>query len=185
MTNEAISQELKRVRELKRALSSEIELLRTDMENGKIHIRVNQDENFQKELSKRMIEISSLGYNGDVQGYYVCDPVEGKIYYKSNGNFPQYSEDIEYRIVTIEECFHDYNDYTLDIDWVERIKEKSEYTQIMKEYLDEYEDFDKEEFVSWVKDNYLELIQEIEEEEEEEAISFAYNNIKDEIVIYL
>lgn len=182
MSSQAISQELSRVRKLKRALEAEIELLRSDMEKGKIHLRVSQNKAFRKELAEKMIKTSDSGYSKEYQGWYVCDPVEGKIYYCSHSS---YSADDSYKIVDIEECFDtEYNDFSIDIDWYDRIEEKGDIDQMIAEYGEE-DDFDKDEFVLWVKENpdYEALIQEIEEEAEEFAINFAYGEIKDEIIV--
>lgn len=191
MSNQAISQELNRVRALKRALSSEVELLRSNMENGKIHLRISQDKNFRLELAKTMIEISHLGYSKEYQGWYVCDPIKGKIYYRSHSSFPQYSESIEYRIVRIENCFCSDASYALNINWYERIEEMSnDFQTMISEYIEsdenlEPDDFDKELFVEWVKSQakYDPLIQTIEEDELDEAISFAYGEILDEVIV--
>ena len=51
------------VRELKRNAEATIELLRSDMEQGKIHFRVNVDENFREKLAKTIVEQSHPGYH--------------------------------------------------------------------------------------------------------------------------
>lgn len=48
----AIAKELSRVRALKRNAESSVEFLRSEMEAGRIHLRINPDPSFRKELSR-------------------------------------------------------------------------------------------------------------------------------------
>lgn len=173
------------------SLESEIELLRSHMESGRIHIRVSTNKQFRQELAEKIVKISHPAYSKQYHGWYVCDPIKGKIYYySSRSSYSQYSEEDAYRIVDIEDCFDDSSSFALNIDWYERIREMSDNYQLMvSEYLKENEleesDLDTEEFVQWVKEQpkYSSLIQEIEESEEEEAVSFAYGEIKNEVIV--
>jgi hypothetical protein len=188
MSNQAINQELSRVRNLKRAVESEVKLLRSDMENGKLHIRVSQDKSFRLELAETLINVVEHGYDKQYQGLYFSDPLLGKIYY-CNDSFPYpYPEENRFRIVAIKELFNDC-DYQININWYERISTHTDLDALTEEYLAEYPDEDKELFkddlVEFVRgtSQYWELVQEIETEAKEEAVGFAFENIKDEVII--
>ena len=74
----AIQSELARVRNLKRALEAEVELLRSDTESGKLHIRVNKAKEFRQELAKAIVDSAMFGYS------YYADAVDGIIYKKED-----------------------------------------------------------------------------------------------------
>ncbi len=68
---DAISKELTRVREHKRNLISTVEFLRSEMEVGRIHLRVNSDPKFREDL-----EYLGVAFRAKPEYRYV-NPVKG------------------------------------------------------------------------------------------------------------
>lgn len=186
--NDAISQELARVRKLKRALEAEVEMLRTAMESDKIHVRVSRNQEFRQELAEAMVKVSEAGYDEEYQGWYVADPVNGKIYHCELNSHPP--DEAEYHhLLNIKELFDENCDYQIDIDWYERICSYLDLDALTEEYLAEHPDEDeevyKDDLVEWIRNEpqYRKLIAEIKDEAYEEVVSFALENIKDEVII--
>lgn len=68
----AIAKELTRIREHKRNLMATVEFLRSEMERGKIHLRVNSDPKFRKDL-----KYLQIAFRIDPDRRYV-NPVKGQ-----------------------------------------------------------------------------------------------------------
>jgi hypothetical protein len=109
----AIQLELARVRNLKRSLEAEVELLRSDAERGKLHIRVNQSKEFRQELAKAIVDSAMFGYS------YYADVVDGVIYKRKGSTaWSLWPESVSWRIVPIESLFPANYDFSAEIeDW--------------------------------------------------------------------
>lgn len=191
MSSQAISQELSRVRKLKRALESEIELLRSDMEQGKIHLRVSTDKEFRKALAECMVKISAREYDNS-QGWYVADVVAGKIYYCQQGQWKPYPENTI--VVDLEDCFNEKSTFCPDVEWENC--DLPFYGQLVDEYLENEgesrdhngdipEWVDLAEVIIWgIQHSFFsKQLQEIEEEWYDQAFTFALEEIKDEVIV--
>ena len=111
MDEQSYIKEISRVKKLKRSVEAEVELLRSDMEQGIFHFRVNSDREFRYKIAKAMIV--SGGEN------YYADPVEGRVYYWERNNFKPWGESIEFRIVPVSELLPSDTDFiNADIEFV-------------------------------------------------------------------
>lgn len=191
--NTAIKSELSRVRELKRNAESTITLLRNDMEQGKIHIRVNSDPSFREEVAEAVVNEAHPGYHG--QYYTYVDPVEGQVYTKnSQAAWNPWSEAVNWRIVSVDDLVdQSSNDFSPCVDWdivdfpyrdmaiayLESEGESLEANGDIPEWVR------RTDVVSWAAEDerFSEIIQEQEALALCEAVSFARNEILDEIVI--
>lgn len=189
---EGIKQELKRVRDLKRNAESTIELLRSDMEQGKIHLRVSDDKGFRQELAKAIVKEAHPGYHG--MGYYYADPVEGQVYYREqNAPWNPWSEAVDWRIVPIDRLV-DGGNFDPSVDW--DVAYLDGYRDMVAAYLEsEEEEFEGNgDIPDWVNkkdvinfasedDRWKDEIEEIDLINYEQAISFALSEIQDEVVV--
>lgn len=179
MSQQAIGKELSRVRELKRNAEATINLLRSDMEQGKIHLRVNESQKFRQKVAEALVTEAHPGYHS--QGYYYADPVDGEVYYRqTNSPWNPWSESVDWRIVPVDQLVDEGNNFDPSVDW-----------DVVAAYLEEEcEEFEDNDIPDWVnkKDviNFVlekEEIEEIEKISYEQAISFALSEIKDEVVV--
>lgn len=198
----ALQLELARVRNLKRALEAEVELLRSDSEQGKIHLRVNQSDEFRLELAKAIVDSSSSLSSLGQDEFYCVDPVEGMVYKKCiNNTWNSWSKSTDWRIVAIEALFPPNYDFSPDIeDWSSEdvwegcgISFRTIVEAFLVEEGEELEDNGdipewvwklKNDVVSFAFDSeyghYLEAIEAISKQR---AIEFALESIVDEIVV--
>lgn len=193
MVNQAIQAELSRVREAKRNTEGMVALLRSDMEQGKIHLRVSECPKFRREVAEKVVSEAHPGYHG--QGYYYADPVEGKVYYKeTTAAWNPWNDSIGWRIVGVEALVNqDSNDFSPEVDWD---VVDFPYREMVTAYLEaEDEEFEENGDVpEWVDrrtviefasddDRWSQLIEQIENTAYEEAVSLALFEMLDEIVI--
>lgn len=191
MSQQAIGKELSRVRELKRNAESTIELLRSDMEQGKIHLRVSDDKNFRQKVAEALIAEAHPGYHS--QGYYYADPVEGRVYYREqNAAWNPWDEEIDWRIVPIDRLV-DGGNFDPSVDW--DVAYLDNYRDMVAAYLEsEEEEFEGNGDIPWVNkkdvinfasedDRWKDEIEEIDLINYEQAISFALSEIQDEVVV--
>lgn len=191
MSQQAIGKELSRVRELKRNAESTIELLRSDMEQGKIHLRVSDDKNFRQKVAEALVAEAHPGYHS--QGYYYADPVEGRVYYREqNAAWNPWDEEIDWRIVPIDRLV-DGGNFDPSVDW--DVAYLDNYRDMVAAYLEsEEEEFEGNGDIPWVNkkdvinfasedDRWKDEIEEIDLINYEQAISFALSEIQDEVVV--
>lgn len=197
----AIQLELARVRNLKRASEAEVELLRSDIEQGKLHIRVNKEAKFRQVLASAIVDSNPSG-NLDWNHSYYIDAVDGLIYKKdTTAAWNPWSESISWRIVPIESLFPANYDFSAEIEdwssadtwegcdigfpdivraWLVKEGEELEENGDIPEWTRTY----KSNIVSFAYDSefghYLEAI---EAAAKQRAIEFALESINDEIVI--
>ena len=196
----AIQSELVRVRNLKRALEVEVEMLRSDTECGKLHIRVNQAFQFRQELAKAIVDSSSSGSLSWNCSYYV-DSIDGIIYKKeAAAAWNPWSGSISWRIVPIESLLAGNYDFSSEIeDWSSDDTWEGcdiGFSDIVKAWLtNEGEELEDSEIPEWTKTykndivsfgfdselgHYLEAV---EAAAKQRAINFALESIPDEIII--
>lgn len=192
--NTAIKSEISRVRELKRNAEATIELLRSDMEEGKVHLRVNEDKEFRLKVAKGVVAEADPGYHA--QGSYFVDPVDGIVYYKENNAvWNPWPDSIGWRIVSVDDLVsQNGNDFDPSVDWD---LVDFPYRDMAIAYLasegeelepngDIPEWVDRSEVVVFARDHsdeWEELIEAIENQAQEEAVSFALGEMLDEIII--
>lgn len=203
----AIKSELSRVRELKRNAESTIELLRSDMEKGKIHLRVSEDKDFRARVASAVVAMAHPGYSTMAQGSYYADPVEGEVYHReSQAAWNPWSDSISWRIVSVDELVNqDNNNFSPCVDdWALALEgAEFSFSQILEAYAlataeeedggtrDEDGDLKewvwqlKDEAIAWAAESeeFSETIQEAENLAHEMAIDFALSEIQDEIII--
>ncbi len=110
MNEQNYIKEISRVKKLKRSVEAEVELLRSDMEQGILHFRVHSDREFRHKIAKAIV---SGGEN------YYADPVEGRIFFWERNNFKPWEESIEFRIVPVSELLPSDTDFVnADIEFV-------------------------------------------------------------------
>lgn len=189
----AIKSELARVRELKRNSEATIELLRSDMENGKIHLRVNADLEFRKAVAESIVDKANPGYHE--QHHMFADPVEGKLYRKDRqALWNPWPDSIGWRIVSVDDLVRqDGNDFDPSVDWdivdFPYREMAIAYLEAEKEALEDNGDIpewvNRSEVITWAFDDerFSERLIEIEETAYLEAVSFAKSEILDEIVV--
>jgi hypothetical protein len=193
MSNTAIRQEVERVKKLKRALESEVELLRSDMEKGKVHIRVSNDKEFRDKVARCVVDEAHPGYHGT--GFSYADPVEGRVYYKErNAAWNPWSDSINWRIVSVDDLVNqdNNNDFSPTVDWN---CADIPYRDMVADYLEaEGEKFEsngdipewvsRDDVIAFARDNGWDgLIEGEEEAAMDSAVQFALDEFKDEIVI--
>lgn len=193
MSQQAIGKELSRVRELKRNAEATINLLRSDMEQGKIHLRVNESQAFRQKVAEALVAEAHPGYH--CMGYYYADPVDGGVYYRqTNAPCNPWSESVDWRIVPVDKLVDDDGNFDPSVDW--SAADLPDYRDMVKAYLEsEEEGFeDNGDIPDWVNktdvinfasddDRWQEEIEEIKKISHEQAISFALSEIKDEVVV--
>lgn len=191
-SQQAIGKELTRVRELKRNAEATIELLRSDMEQGKIHLRVNESPSFRQKVAEALVTEAHPGYHG--MGYYYADPVEGRVYYREqNAAWNPWDEEIDWRIVPIDRLV-DGGNLDPSVNW--DVVYLDGYRDMVAAYLEsEEEGFeDNGDIPDWVNkkdvinfasedDRWKDEIEEIDLINYEQAISFALSEINDEVVV--
>lgn len=204
MSESAICKEVERVKVLKRAIEAEASLLRSDMEQGKIHLRVSGDADFRKEVASAVVAMAHPGYSEMAQGSYFADPVEGKVYHReSQAAWSPWSNSIDWRIISVDELVNqEGNDFSPAIDnWglalddsgislpqvleayarLEEDKEPRDENGDLKDWVWSLED----EAIAWAaqSEEFGKIIEKVENQAHEIAIEFALSEIKDEIVI--
>lgn len=103
MNEETYVKEIARVKKLKRAVEAEVELLRSDMEQGILHFRVNSDRVFRKKLAEAICLINSPSYSRKAY----ADPVEGRIYWEKS-----WAESIGFRVIPVQDFFPQDTDFS-------------------------------------------------------------------------
>ena len=195
MSQQAIGKELSRVRELKRNAEATINFLRSDMEQGKIHLRVNESQSFRQKVAEALVAEAHPGYH--CMGYYYADPVDGGVYYRqTNAPWNPWNESVDWRIVPVSELVNEGNSFDPSVDW--SVVDLPDYRDMVKAYLEsEEEGFeDNGDIPDWVNkndviifasedDRWKEQIEETERVSYEQAFEFALSEIKDEVVIDL
>jgi hypothetical protein len=189
----AMRQEVSRVKALKRAVEAEVELLRSDSEKGKIHIRVSQDQEFRAKVASAVVDEAHPGYHGN--GYNYADPVEGEVYYKqTTAAWNPWHDSISWRIVLVDELMNEGNSFSSEVDWdVADIPYREMAIAYLKSEDEELEEdgdipewVDRSEVLNFARENNSEWAELLEAEERDAldaAISFALQEIKDEIII--
>ena len=188
MSQQAIGKELSRVRELKRNAEATINLLRSDMEQGKIHLRVNESQAFRQKVAEALVAEAHPGYH--CMGYYYADPVDGGVYYRqTNAPWNPWSESVDWRIVPVDKLVDDDGNFDPSVDW--SAADLPNYQDMVEAYYEwtEKDDFEvsKIDVINFASDDdrWQEEIEEIEKISHEQAISFALSEIKDEVVVDL
>jgi hypothetical protein len=178
MSAQAISQELSRVRKLKRALESEVELLRSDMEKGKIHIHISK---FIKDaIAEALVEIYQLGYDSNIHTNYYTD---GDRIYKemANRNWNSWSEDIDFKVIPVQDVLNGNNQHYYAWDeWSDReLKDiiDERYWQEMEE-SDDYDDI-----IYFLQEEHLDVYDEFIDEQRAIAYEFFLREIPDEYCV--
>ena len=176
--SQGIQKELSRVRALKRAAESEVSYLRSEMEQGNIHLRVSEDEVFRQEVAEAVVKQYNPA-SSQYFGVYFADPVEGKVYFKeSQASWNPWSDSVDWRIVRVEDIVEQKgNDFDPSVDW--------KIHPLRDDILEASSEEDWEEALEWAKSQpeWLERIQEAEQDAWEEAVDFAKREIKDNIII--
>jgi hypothetical protein len=191
MSTQAIQKEISRVRSLKRASEAEVELLRSDMEDGKIHIRVNTSEDFRDRVAEAVVKESHPSWSWEFQGRYFADPVEGKVYFReSNALWNTWSDEAHWRIVPVDELVEqEGNDFDPSVDWQgSDLKEEIIWAWAEQAEVDSCNvtpDWDLAKEWAQFQPEWLEKVQEEEKNAWEETLSFAKGKILDEIIIEL
>lgn len=197
--NTALQSELSRIREMKRNAEATIELLRLDMEQGKIHLRVSEDKEFRQKLAEAVVETSppaNLNYS-----YYV-DVTEGRVYKKEeNASWEPWSESIGWRIVPVEAVFPCHYDFSPKIeDWTDAdvwSDVEINFTDVAKAYLvsegeslepggslPEWVYVHKDDVISFGFDSKFGIdLESVELASKLRAIDFAFVSILDEITV--
>lgn len=191
----AVKSELSRVREAKRNAEGMIELLRSDMEGGKIHLRVSSDEDFRREVAEAIVKEAHPSYIVTCYGDHYTDPVDGRIYRKeSQSAWNPWSDSISWRVVPVESLVNQgNNDFSDEVDWAIA---DIPYRGMVTAYLDaEGEEFEENgDIPEWVScsevvafarncEEWAELLEGIESDAHEAAVSFAISEFLDEIVV--
>ena len=97
--------EVARAKELRRKIQEDLEDFRSDVEQGKIWLRVSKDEAFRQAIAKTIVKESNPWYTAVD---HVADPIEGKIYCKYSQEWP---DNINWRMVFIRDLIA-AGDYT-------------------------------------------------------------------------
>ena len=113
MSESALLKEIYRVKRLKRKLEDYIEILLSDSEQGRIHIRVNPDKEFRKKVAEAMVKESGLGNDG--QATYFVDPIKGVVYRQSSGDW--WNPRDSWCIMPVADLFDQAYDFCPDVDW--------------------------------------------------------------------
>lgn len=198
--NTALQSELSRVRELKRNAEATIELLRSDMEQGKIHLRVSEDKEFRQKLAEGVVETSppaNLDYD-----YYV-DVVEGQIYKKEVNAWNPWSKTTAWRIVPVESVFPENYNFSPEIeDWTDAdvwSEVKISFSDVARAYLasedealepdgslPEWVYVQKNDVIAFGFDSeFGNALESVELASKLRAIDFAFMSILDEITVEL
>lgn len=179
----SMQKELSRVRALKRASESEVEYLRSEMEKGNLHIRVSEDESFRQEVAEAIVKMSQPSWSWEYQGGYYADPL-GKVYFKeSNAPWNPWSDGIDFRIIPADELINqEGNDFDPSVDW-QGSDLKEEIIQAWSNSCNATYDWDLAYEWALSQPEWVECIQEAEQEAWDKAVSFAKSEIKDEIVV--
>ena len=123
MNEETYVKEIARVKKLKRAVEAEVELLRSHMEKGVFHFRVNSDRAFRRDLALAICLLDA-DVNYPQEGY--ADPVEGKLYWVEQNSFRPWADSVSFRIIPVRDFFPEDTDFSDgDIDFaVTQIKDE-------------------------------------------------------------
>jgi hypothetical protein len=197
MSTQAMQSELSRVRELKRNAEATIELLRSDMESGKVHVRVNQSQEFRREVATAIATEAHPGYIATYQGGHYADPVEGRVYFKgSQAAWNPWSDSINWRIVGVEQLAPEASDVSDYVEWSDVTDELPSWGAMVDAYL-ESQGEEREpngDIPEWIDaseviahcvelDQFAQEIQDREKTEHDEAISFIESEFVDEIIL--
>lgn len=187
----AIKAEVVRIRKLKQNAEAAIELLRSDMERGKIHLRVCADPDFRRKLAEAIVEEAHPGYHGHCFNY--ADPVEGKVWEKRQGGSDPWPQSIAWRVVSVDSLVPDDYNFDPSVDWREA---DIPYQEMAKAFLESKgEEMEDGEIPSWVShseviewarleaEEWAEAIDAAEDLAQEVALGFAEESILDEIVL--
>ena len=109
MNEQAYIREISRVKKLKRSLEAEVELLRSDMEQGIFHFRVNIDRAFRQKLAEAICLLDSP-YSESKKAY--ADPVEGKLYWSERNSFRPWADPVSFRIIPVRDFFPEDTDFS-------------------------------------------------------------------------
>jgi len=113
--SDALRQEIDRVKRLKRKLEDEIEMLRLDSEEGKLHIRVNPDKEYRAKVAEAMVKECSPG---EGHGCYVTNPVRGVVYHRTADDLYPWDDSNDYAvIVPVADLFDEAHDFYFESDW--------------------------------------------------------------------
>jgi len=192
MSNTAVRQEVERVKKLKRALEAEVELLRSDSEKGKIHLRVSQDKEFRDKVARCVVDEAHPGHHG--MGFSYADPVEGVVYYKErNAAWNPWSESVHWRIVSVDDLVNqDINDFSPEVDWnIADIPYRDMVTAYLKAEGEKFKSdgdipewVNRSEVINFARENgWNALLDQEEQDAFDAAVSFALDEFKDEIII--
>ena len=113
MSESALLKEIYRVKRLKRKLEDYIEILLSDSEQGRIHIRVNPDKEFRKKIAEAIVKECSPGNDG--QGTHFVDPIKGVVYRQSSGDW--WNPRDSWCIMPVAALFDQVYDFCPDVDW--------------------------------------------------------------------
>ena len=114
MSKSALLEEIVRVKRLKRKLEDYIEILLSDSEQGRIHIRVNPDREFRKKVAEAIVKESGLGSGW---GSYFIDPVAGLVHHRTSADWKPWHDSAHWRIIPIADLFDQAHDFCPDVDW--------------------------------------------------------------------
>lgn len=189
-----IKAELSRIREAKRNAEATIELLRSDMEQGKIHLRVSENDEFRKKTAEAIVSQASAGYLTDYHGRHYADPVEGKLYFRQCfQSISPWSDLIDWRIVPVEALVNeDGNDFSPETDWdiadIPYREMAIGYLEFEGEDLEENGDIPewvgRDDVISFARDSqWGDLLEQIEQQSHAEAVKFALLEFLDEVIV--
>jgi hypothetical protein len=175
---QAIQKELTRVRKLKRASEAEVELLRSDMEKGKIHIRINPE--IKKDLAEALVEIYQLGYDSRIHTNYYTDG--DRIYKESaSANWNNWSQDDNFKIVAVMDVLHGNNQrYGCWDEWDYRILKGCIDVQYWTE-MEESDDYD--DIIYFLQEEHPDVYDEFLSEQRAIAYEFFLREIPDEYCV--
>lgn len=114
MDDQKYIKEIARVKKLKRSVEAEVELLRSDMERGVLHFRVNSDCTFRRKLAEAICLLDSPSESKKAY----ADPVEGRVYWVDNHSFNPWADSIGFRVIPIRNLFPEDTDFSdRDVDF--------------------------------------------------------------------
>lgn len=183
MTNkqEALQKELTRIRSLKRAAESEVELLRSDMERGLIHIRINPD--IKPQIADALCEIYTLGYDDSIHVNYFTD---GEMIYeeKARAAFHNWGW-VDFKIKSLRNLMDEKGRYASwdkfnDNDLISILGESS--GNLLAE-MKSNPSFKKYTIEMFLKEQHPDLWKKIIEEQRAIAYDFFWGEIPDEYII--
>jgi hypothetical protein len=189
---QALQTEISRIRGLKRELEGNVEMLRSEMESGKIRLRVNKDSNFRQKLAEAIVTEAHPDYIGEYQGFYYADPVDGVVYLQKE--YDPWVQSLDWRIFSVDKLVSNC-DFDPSVDWATIVCDLPDYQEMVKLFLAEefaeaeaYDSIpswvDAQEVIAFASNHSEEWAAQIAQTEAEataEAVSFALSEILDEI----